>query len=70
MAEFTVTFKDVEEGVSIEVNSDVKLPDEITEEFIETLSDAEKLGLRMTELIQQEYFGHNDCCSGQCDCKK
>lgn len=75
MAEFTVTFKDVEEGVIIEAKCDKQIPDEVTEEFLDSLTDAERLGVRMKQLIEQECFSHddcsNDCCSGDCtgNCK-
>lgn len=59
MAKFVVTFSDVEDQVQIEVQSDVQIPENITPEFLESLTEAERMGIRLTELISQE--AHGDC---------
>ena len=68
MAKFSVVFEDTDEGVSVKVVSDIEFPTVMTEEFIDSLTEAEMMGLKVMELINAQ---NSDCCShGECshDC--
>ena len=55
MATVTVTFQDVDEGVSVRVESDPAFPGPAaTVEEQNALTDAQQMGLRMTQLLTEE----------------
>jgi len=70
MAKFSVVFEDTDEGVSVKVVSDIEFPTVMTEEFIDSLTEAEMMGLKVMELINAQ-DSHEGCCGhGECshDC--
>ena len=58
MAKVTITFEDMEEGVTVAVESDPPLPENIQEEA-ENLTDAQQMALSMAMMfdnqMQEEY---------------
>jgi len=69
MATVTVTFEDVDNGVSVKVISDPPFPGpHATAEEHEALTDAQHMGLRMTELLterlaEEEGHCHDEHCT-------
>jgi len=60
MAKVTVTFEDIEEGVSVNVESDPPFPGPAaSKEEKESLTDAQQMGLRMTHLLTEEHASQN-----------
>jgi hypothetical protein len=75
MAKVTITFEDMNEGVSVEVQSDPPFPEK-TEENAMQLTDAQQMALSMTMMFDQEMQEENQntqdseetvknkCCGG------
>ena len=69
MAKIIVTFEDVEEGVSVKIESDPPFPGpDASQEEQDSLTDAQDMGLRMTQLLTEEIQSlHNhDCLDKLC----
>lgn len=59
MAKVIITFEDVEDGVSVKMTADPKLPSERND-----LTDAQDLAVRMTELLEAEQgHCHDEHCT-------
>jgi len=74
MAKVTITFEDMNEGVSVEVQSDPPFPEKMEENAME-LTDAQQMALSMTMMFdqqmndenptqEQEQPVKNKCCGG------
>jgi hypothetical protein len=67
MAKATVFFEDVQEGVSVRVESDPGFPGpDATEEEKNALTDAQKMCLRLTEILTEEMVQdhvHDENCN-------
>jgi hypothetical protein len=55
MAKVIVIFEDVEEGVSVKVTSEPAFPEPSSEE----ITEAQQLGIRMTQLLTEEVDRQN-----------
>lgn len=63
MAKITVTFEDVEEGVSVKVESDPPFPGPVaSQEELDSLTEAQEMGLRMTQVLTEEASLHEHEC--------
>ena len=63
MAKVTVTFEDVDEGVSVRIESDPAFPGPAaTDEQKDALTDAQHMGLQMTELLTQKLSEQHEHC--------
>jgi hypothetical protein len=61
MAKVTVTFEDVEEGISVKVESDPPFPGPAaTQEEQDNLTDAQHMGLRMTHQLTAELHENDE----------
>ena len=75
MAKVTITFEDMEEGVSLLVESDPPLPEEIDEDT-SNLTDAQQMALSMAMMFDQQMKSFEDEISeekqskGRCAKKK
>lgn len=59
MAKVMITFEDVDDGVSVKLTADPKLPSERND-----LTDAQDLAIRMTELLEAEQgHCHDEHCT-------
>jgi hypothetical protein len=73
MAKVTITFEDMEEGVTVAVESDPPLPENIQEEA-ENLTDAQQMALSMAMMfdnqMQEEYEQQPEkkCCGSNSKC--
>lgn len=74
MAKVTITFEDLNEGVSVEVQSDPPFPEKM-EENATDLTDAQQMALSMTMMfdqqmqqdeVQVEPTKHKCCGGGKC----
>ena len=60
MAKVTVTFEDIEEGVSVKVESEPAFPGpDAPQELQDSLTQAQQMGLRMTQLLTEEVAAQN-----------
>lgn len=71
MAKVTVTFEDIDEGVSVKVESDPAFPGPAaSQEEQDSLTDAQQMGLRMTHLLTEEMASqeghHHECHDEHC----
>ena len=83
MAKVTITFEDMDDGVSLTVQSDPPFPEKgeneaLAAEQVSALSDAQQMALHMTMLFDQQMQGeeeqqtaheHHKCC-GRGGCGK
>lgn len=72
MAKVTITFQDMEDGVSLQVESDPPFPEKVNES-VEELSDAQQMALSMTMMFDQQMQGteeehHQHQCTGGGGC--
>lgn len=67
MAKVTVTFEDIEDGVSVKVVSDPAFPGpDATPEEQDALTDAQHMGMRMTELLTEQADSEHHCHDEHC----
>lgn len=65
MAKVTVTFEDINEGVSVQVESDPPFPGPAaSQEQKDSLTDAQQMGIRMTHLLTEEMAALHQCSEG------
>lgn len=64
MAKITFSFEDVNDGVSVNIESDVDLKNLKEHE----LTQAQQMGLRMIHSIQHEAQDEADCNDPECNC--
>lgn len=72
MAKVTVTFEDLDEGVSVRIESDPIFP-ELNAQTFNNLTEAQQMGLTMSRMLteqlaemeEHENAGHG-CCGGEC----
>jgi len=77
MAKVTITFEDMEEGVSLLVESEPPLPEEIDEDT-SNLTDAQQMALSMAMMFDQQMKSFEDeiseekqskgCCAKETGC--
>ena len=70
MAKVTITFQDMEDGVSLQVESDPPFPEKMNENAAE-LTDAQQMALSMTMMFDQQmqdsedHHHHKSSCGGK-----
>ena len=71
MAKIVVTFEDVEDAVSVKIESELDLGN-LSKEEQDNLTEAQQMGLRMTHILQKEYESmhedDHDCGDPACKC--
>lgn len=69
MAKVTVTFEDIEGGVNVQVVSDPPFGENPTEMNPENLTDAQQMGIQMTQLLAEAHAQESsNCCNHGCGC--
>lgn len=71
MAKVTITFEDIEEGVSVRIESDPIFP-ELNAQTFNNLTEAQQMGLRMSRMLSEELAEIEEhenagkgCCGGE-----
>lgn len=73
MAKVTITFEDMDDGVQVKIESDPSFPGPAaTPEQQEAMTDAQQMGIRMTELLteelhQQQHDHDHEGCGPDCN---